>query len=99
MRVNWEEYRKMEKPRSFRFLVIPDETTFEIISQYMVRFTLPEPDGLAFVKFAWFFQAAPAFFKKHKAWVKALNQLLKMKVRAEQQSRDRSGAREVPETP
>jgi len=68
VRVNWEEYRRMENPRPLRHrgYVIPDETVFEIIDEYRVRFTLPEPDGMAFVKFQWFLQIAPAFFAEHK---------------------------------
>jgi peptide/nickel transport system substrate-binding protein len=66
VRVNWEEYRRMENPRVITFTNLPDETIFEIIDKYTVRFTLPEPDGLVFVKFMWFFQAAPAFFARHK---------------------------------
>ncbi len=66
LRINWQEYRKMENPRVISFTNLPDETIFEIIDKYKVRFILPEPDGLAFVKFMWFFQVAPAFFKKHK---------------------------------
>jgi len=66
VRVNWEEYRRMENPRVISFTNLPDETIFEIIDKYKVRFTLPEPDGLVFVKFMYFFQVAPAFFKKHK---------------------------------
>jgi peptide/nickel transport system substrate-binding protein len=63
--INWEHYRKMKIPNGSFFLVLPDEALFEIIDEYTVRFTFPEPDGLAFVKFQWFFQFAPAFFKKH----------------------------------
>jgi len=66
VRVNWEQYRKMESPRPFRFLVPPDKTVFKIIDDYTVRFTFPEPDGLAFVKFRMFLQIAPAFFANHK---------------------------------
>ena len=66
VRVNWEEYKKMESPRIMRFLALSDETRFEIIDEHTVRFTFPEPDGLAFVKFQWFCQFAPAFFKRHK---------------------------------
>jgi peptide/nickel transport system substrate-binding protein len=66
VRVNWEEYRRMESPRPFRFTMLPDETKFEIIDEYWVRFTFPEPDGIVYHKFEWFFQIAPAFFKKHK---------------------------------
>jgi peptide/nickel transport system substrate-binding protein len=66
LRINWQEYRKMENPRAISFTNLPDETIFEIIDQFTVRFTLPEPDGLAFVKFLMFCQAAPAFFEKHK---------------------------------
>jgi len=66
VKVNWEEYRKMENPRPLRHEKLPDETTFEIIDDYTVRFTFPEPDGLALVKLRLFSQIAPAFFSKHK---------------------------------
>ena len=66
VRVNWEKYSRMETPRPHRFLVLPDETVFEIVNGYTVRFTFPEPDGLAFPKFQWFFQIAPAFFAEHR---------------------------------
>ena len=66
VRINWEEYRRMGDPRSFLFTVIPDQTIFEVIDEYMVRFTFPEPEGLIFPKFQWFLQIAPAFFKEHK---------------------------------
>ena len=51
VRVNWEAYKKMKSPAPMRFLNIPDETAFEIIDKHQVRFTLPEPDGLAYAKF------------------------------------------------
>jgi len=63
---NWEAYRSMETPRFDPSFVIPDETVFEIINDYTVRFTFPEPDGLALVKFSVFVQIAPAFHKEHK---------------------------------
>jgi len=66
VRVSWEQYRRMECPRPHGFHVLPDETVFEKIDEYRVRFTLPNPDGLAFVMFQWFFQIAPAFFAEHK---------------------------------
>ena len=66
VRINWEEYRRMESPRPAQFLELPDETVFKVVDEYTVRFTLPEPDGLALVKFQWFFQIAPAFFAEHK---------------------------------
>jgi peptide/nickel transport system substrate-binding protein len=66
VRVNWEAYKGMENPRVISFTNLSDETIFEIIDKYIMRFTIPEPDGLAYVKFGYFFQAAPAFFKKHK---------------------------------
>jgi peptide/nickel transport system substrate-binding protein len=66
LRVNWEEYIRMENPRPIKFVMFPDETAFEIIDEYTVRFTFPESDGLALVKFSWFLQFAPAFFKEHK---------------------------------
>jgi ABC-type transport system substrate-binding protein len=47
------------------FLAIPEETVFEIVDEYTVRFTFPEPDGLALVKFGGFAQMAPAFFTGH----------------------------------
>jgi len=64
--INWEQYKKMESPRPFRFTVLPDETKLLIVDENTVRFTLPEPDGLALVKFLMFPQIAPAFFKEHK---------------------------------
>jgi ABC-type transport system substrate-binding protein len=66
VRVNWLEYKKMESPRLFRFTEVPDETTVEVIDEYTVRFTFPEPDGLAFVRLRFFVQIAPAFFAEHK---------------------------------
>jgi peptide/nickel transport system substrate-binding protein len=66
LQVNWEQYRSLDSPRVFSFMNLSDETMLEIIDKYTVRFTLPEPDGLALVKFQRFFQAAPSFFKKHK---------------------------------
>ena len=65
VRVNWEAYKKLECPRAQPFLVFPDETVLETIDEYLVRFTFPEPDALAFVKFAYFFMAAPSFFAQH----------------------------------
>jgi peptide/nickel transport system substrate-binding protein len=66
VKVNWEQYRRMESPRPLRWLDLPDETRFEVLDEFTVRFYLPEPDGLLFVKLHWFFQFAPAFFEKHK---------------------------------
>jgi len=66
VRINWEAYREMENPRVVSFTNLPDETIFEVINEYIVRFTLPKPDGLAMIKFGWFYQVAPAFFKKHR---------------------------------
>ena len=63
VRVNWEQYKKMECPRPMWFLVLPDETVLKIVDEHTVRFTFSDPDGLAFVKFCWFFQFAPAFFR------------------------------------
>ena len=64
--INWEAYKRMTRPRPLRFLVLPDETTLEIIDKYLIRFTFPKPDGLAFVRLRYFFQFAPDFFKKHR---------------------------------
>ncbi|MBW1861283.1 MAG: ABC transporter substrate-binding protein [Deltaproteobacteria bacterium] len=66
VRINWEEYRKMKTPSPALMQTLRDETIFEIIDDYTVRFTFPEPDGIAFVKFRWFPQFAPAFFTEHK---------------------------------
>ena len=63
--VNWEAYRKMEHATILPILDIPDETIFEIIGKYRVRFTLPEPDGLAYLRFWCFDIMAPAFFSAH----------------------------------
>jgi peptide/nickel transport system substrate-binding protein len=66
VQINWREYQKMTSPRPLRFTVLPDEAVLETIDRYTVRFTLPEPDGLALVKFLWFFQIAPSFFTQCK---------------------------------
>ena len=65
VRVNWEEYKKMEAPRPVQFGVLPDETKLEMIDECTIRFTFPEPDGIVSFKFEWFFQIAPAFFAKY----------------------------------
>jgi len=62
VRINWEEYRRMESPAAHRFLNLPDETLLELTDDYTVRFTSPEPDGLAIVKLSLFHLFAPAFF-------------------------------------
>jgi ABC-type transport system substrate-binding protein len=65
VRVNCEAYRSMETPRFDPSNEIPDETIFEIIDDYKVRFTFPEPDGLALLKFSTFSLYEPAFFREH----------------------------------
>jgi len=65
VKINWEHYKKLEDPRVQAITNLSDETEFEVIDEYTVRFTLPEPDGLALLKFRWFLQAAPAFFEKY----------------------------------
>ena len=65
VRINWEAYKMLKTPW-FPFLTIPDGTVLEIVNEYTVRFTFPEPDGLALVKFSYFVQMAPAFFGGHK---------------------------------
>ena len=65
VRINWEAYKMLDPPM-FPFLSIPDETALEIVNQYNVRFTFPEPDGMALVKLRMFAQFAPAFFTVHK---------------------------------
>jgi peptide/nickel transport system substrate-binding protein len=65
VQANWEAYKRMQTPRPASFTNLPDETIFEIMDEYRVRFTFPEPDGLAFVKFLRFSLAAPAFFAQH----------------------------------
>mgnify|MGYP000664889610 CR=1 FL=1 len=66
VRVNWEAYKTIEAPFGDRYLNIPDETVFEIVDDYTIRFILPEPDGLALGKFSAFGQVSPAFFQGHK---------------------------------
>jgi peptide/nickel transport system substrate-binding protein len=61
VRVNWEAYKALGNPNGLAFLNIPDETVLEIVDDYTARFTLPEPNGLALVKFVRFVQASPAF--------------------------------------
>ena len=63
--INWEAYKALKSPY-FPFMTIPDETVFEIVNEYTVRFTFPEPDGIALAKFGYFVLVAPAFYKQHK---------------------------------
>ena len=65
VRINWETYKAMKIP-AWGFMTIPDETAFEIVYEYAVRFIFPEPDGMALVKFVQFVQVAPAFLDKRK---------------------------------
>jgi peptide/nickel transport system substrate-binding protein len=65
VRINWEAYKTLEAPW-YPFLIIADGTVFEIVNEYTVRFTFPEPDGLALVRLRYFSQFAPAFFAGHK---------------------------------
>jgi ABC-type transport system substrate-binding protein len=65
VKLNWEAYKALKVPY-FPFMTISDETVFEIVDEYTVRFTFPEPDGLALSKFTGFVQMAPAFLGKHK---------------------------------
>jgi len=62
VRINWEAYRSLENPFAWGFISLPDETELEVISEHMVRFTFPEPDGLAFAKLMTFQLFSPAFF-------------------------------------
>ena len=65
VRINWENYRRMEAPRPFQLLVPPDGTLFQAIDDYKVRFSFPKPNGLALVQFQWFLLFAPTFFDEH----------------------------------
>ena len=51
---NWNAYKALKNPRVVSTTNLPDDTKFEIISNFLVRFTLPEPDGLALAKFNFF---------------------------------------------
>jgi peptide/nickel transport system substrate-binding protein len=64
LRINWEAYKELLLP-SPHYMKIPKETVFESVDDYTVRFTFPEPDGLALAKFGGFIQIAPAFFTGH----------------------------------
>ncbi|NIS70722.1 MAG: hypothetical protein GTO12_17785 [Proteobacteria bacterium] len=66
MRINWEAYNSLKAPTWGGPYSIADGTVFEMVNEYTVRFTFPEPDGLAFVRLRWFLQFAPAFFAAHK---------------------------------
>ena len=65
VRINREAYKALKFP-DLPFVTISDETVFEIVNEYTVRFTFPEPDGMALAKFGFFVLVAPAFFKQHK---------------------------------
>lgn len=66
VKINWEAYKTLKIPYAFPFMTIPDETVFEIVDESTVRFTFPEPDGLALVRLHYFSQLAPAFIAEHK---------------------------------
>jgi len=65
VRINWNAYKAL-KPPYYPFMTISDRTIFEIVNEHTVRFTFPEPDGMALAKFGYFVLVAPAYFKKHK---------------------------------
>ena len=66
VRVNWEVYKAMKAPSGWGYNNIPDATIFEIVDDYTLRFTFPEPDGLALGKFVNFSQVSPAYLTRHK---------------------------------
>jgi peptide/nickel transport system substrate-binding protein len=66
VRINWEAYKKMKSPRPISIIAPSDKTELKIVDEYTVQFTFPEPDGLAFIKFQFFFLFAPSFFEDHK---------------------------------
>ena len=65
VKMNYEAYRRMKSPRLVTCTALVDDTEFRVIDDYTVRFSFPKPEGLAFTKFAWFFQFAPSFLRKH----------------------------------
>lgn len=67
VRLNWQAYSKLKTPAFPAFTSIQNGTVFKIVDDYTVRFTFPEPDGLALVRIRWFLQLAPAFFTGHEA--------------------------------
>jgi peptide/nickel transport system substrate-binding protein len=66
LKVNWDEYRMMQSPNTFQFLNLQKDARLKVIDEFTVQFTFPRPEGLAFPKFAFFFQIAPTFFTKNK---------------------------------
>ena len=65
MRLNWEAYSKLKNPSFPGFTSIQNGTVFTIVDDYTVRFTFPEPDGLAFMRVRWFLQFAPVLLSRH----------------------------------
>lgn len=63
---NWTEYRKNPLNLSGIYQISQDSLV-EASDEYTVRFTFPEPDGLALLKIQWFSQLAPESFTKS-AW-------------------------------
>jgi peptide/nickel transport system substrate-binding protein len=66
VRLNWEAYDRLKTPIWTGLSSIADGTVYEMVNDYTIRFTFPEPDGLALVRLRWFSQFAPAFFAGHK---------------------------------
>jgi ABC-type transport system substrate-binding protein len=63
VRLNWEAYDKLKTPGFPAFISVQHGTLFKIVDNYTVRFTFPEPDGLALARVRWLLLFAPAFFK------------------------------------
>ena len=65
VRINWQAYSKLKIPAFPAFTSIQNGTVFKIVDDFTVRFTFPEPDGIALARVRWFLQFAPAFFTGH----------------------------------
>lgn len=65
VRLNWEAYNKLKNPSFPGFSSIQNGTIFTTIDDFTVRFTFPEPDGMALMRVRWFLQFAPDFLSRY----------------------------------
>jgi ABC-type transport system substrate-binding protein len=65
VRLNWEHYSKLKVPVTPNFLRLQVGSRLEVIDEYTVRFTFPEPDGIALSRLRFFFLIAPEYFTRY----------------------------------
>lgn len=65
VRLNWGHYSKLKSPVTPNFLRLQTGTRLEVVDDYTLRFTFPEPDGIALPRLRFFHLIAPEYFTLH----------------------------------